>query len=129
MCSMIYLMFHLLFPIWVLYQTNNNKKMEMEISMSKIKKKDSFNVYDGFDLTKNNSVINVNNDLKNQTKLQKINHHIRNLKRLNFLQSSFVSEIEKLKCAEEVLLDEDLHDILKNKNKNSFWETFEDIFF
>jgi hypothetical protein len=122
-------MFHLLFPIWVLYQTNNNKKMEMEISMSKIKKKDSFNVYDGFDLTKNNSVINVNNDLKNQTKLQKINHHIRNLKRLNFLQSSFVSEIEKLKCAEEVLLDEDLHDILKNKNKNSFWETFEDIFF
>lgn len=103
--------------------------MEMEISMSKIKKN---TLYDGFDLTNNNSVINVtttNNDFDNQTKLQKINHHFRNLKRLNFLQSSFVSEIEKLKCAEEVLLDEDLYGGLKNKKKNSFWETFEDIYF
>lgn len=137
---MFYSIFFLLFPICVLYQKNkkteffNSKKTILDIhkdenTLINFKKK-----YDGFDLSRNQSEINYNDfddndnnddDDINKSKLQKIIIYFRNLKRLNFLQSPFVSEIEKLKCAEEILLE----NFVKKEDNNHFWETFEDVFF
>jgi hypothetical protein len=141
---MFYSIFFLLFPICVLYQ--KNKKTEIIIFNSKtildihkdentlinLKKK-----YDGFDLSRNQSEKNyddadtTNNDDDDidQIKLQKIIIYFRNLKRLNFLQSPFVSEIEKLKCAEEILLENCENENENENENNNFWETFEDVFF
>lgn len=78
------------------------------------------NNYSGFDLSKNISFV------AEQDELQKITNYFHKLKQLTFLESPFVSDIIKLKYAEEILKE-----ITDNKNitKNNFWETFEDMFF
>lgn len=130
---MVYSIFYLLFPIWILYQKNRKTEIYNSYSNSETIldiNKDNSNLinrnrskYDGFDL----SINQTKQYNKEQNKLQQIIIHFRNLHLLNYLQSPFVSEIEKLKCAEEILLDDDF--IKKKENNNHFWETFEDVFF
>lgn len=79
--------------------------------------------YTGFDLTKNNSFVDNDNN-----ELQKITNYFRKIKQLRFLESPFVSNCMKLKRAEEILQDLEDTMIIHDK-KNTFWETFEDIFF
>ena len=142
---MFYSIVYLLFSIWMFYHKRefHNKKMELKNKIDN----DSFNLicnvdfvpnnnddnklslfknkYGGFDYSKNHSI--DNND-KSKT-LQKIYNNFRKLKLLHLLESTFLSEIDKLKYAEEVL-SENAFDNSENKNTNNdFWEIYEDIFF
>ena len=153
---MFYSIVYLLFPIWMFYHKRefHNKKTELNNEIDHVGGssglKDSsgliYNVdlvsnspnithnkifvfknkSDGFDSTKNHSIDN-NYESK---KLQKIYNNFRKLKLLHLLESTFISEIEKLKYAEEVLSENAFYNSeKKNKNTNDFWETYEDMFF
>jgi hypothetical protein len=95
--------------------SNNNK-----ISLFK-------NKYGGFDYSKNQS---IDNNYESKT-LQKIYNNFRKLKLLHLLESTFISEIDKLKYAEEVLSENAFYNSEKKNRKtdNGFWETYEDMFF
>jgi hypothetical protein len=144
---MFYSIVFLLFPIWILYKKKeeycfHNKKIQIKAEITDFIHEDNTYLsnkiillkhkkgnYSGFDLTKNNSVIIEENytkdyQLKNNTKLQQIINNFRKLKQLNLLQSPFISEIDKLRCAEEIL-----EDTRHKKKQNDFWETYEDMFF
>ena len=137
---MFYSLFSLLFPIWIIFQNKkllfHNKKTELKNEIIDldleniednnekilfIKHTNNKQKYTGFDLTKNKSFVEKNDEM------QKITNYFRKLKQLRFLESPFVSNIMKHKCAEEILKDLDEND--KNDKKNSFWETYEDIYF
>lgn len=125
---MIYSIIYLLFPIWMFYHTrldkNKNKlKFKLKTESTELNLDLDYNKTGGFDLTKKNS--DSDSDSNSDLILQKIMENIRNFNLLNKLQSPFVSEIEKLKYANEIL-EENKN---KNKNTNQFWETYEDIFF
>lgn len=144
---MFYSIVYLLFPIWMFYHKRefHNKKMELNNEIDHVGGSTGLicnidlvsnspnithnkifvfkNKSDGFDSTKNQS----NDESKT---LQYIFHNFRKLKLLRLLQSTSVSEIEKLKCAEEVLSENAFYNSeKKNKNTNDFWETYEDMFF
>ena len=131
---MFYSLLFLLYPIWIrLYQqhsdfhlksviisndleyTSNNDTLDDKLVL--ITK--TQNNYDGFDLRNNN---NTNNNTT--TELYKIANYFRKLKQLQLLNSQFVSDIYKLKCAQEVL-----EEAKETIEKNDFWETYEDMFF
>ena len=147
---MFYSIVYLLFPIWMFYHKRefHNKKMELNNEIDHVGGSTGLicnidlvsnspnithnkifvfkNKSDGFDSTKNHSIDN-NYESK---KLQYIFHNFRKLKLLRLLQSTSVSEIEKLKYAEEVLSENAFYNSeKKNKNTNDFWETYEDMFF
>jgi len=132
--KMFYSLLFLLYPIWIrLYQkhtdfhlksviisndleyTSNNDTLDDKLVL--ITK--TQNNYDGFDLRNNN---NTNNNTT--TELYKIANYFRKLKQLQLLNSPFVSDIYKLKCAQEVL-----EEAKETIEKNDFWETYEDMFF
>lgn len=149
---MFYSIVYLLFPIWMFYHNRefHNKKTELkneikhsgEDSLGVICNTDLVpnnnnndnniislfkNKYGGFDYSKNHS---IDNNYESKT-LQKIYNNFRKLKLLHLLESTFISEIDKLKYAEEVL-SENAFDNSEKKNKktnNDFWETYEDMFF
>jgi len=79
--------------------------------------------YDGFDLKNSTTTTTEHEDIL----LQKIIINFRKLQQLQLLESSFITDIAKLKCAQDVL-DEYLKQTKKN-NDNNFWETYEDMFF
>lgn len=96
------------------------------------------NNYDGFDLrnynkTNNNTATTttatttIATTTTATTELQKIANYFRKLKQLQLLNSPFVSDICKLKCAQEVL--EEVKETFLENEKNDFWETYEDMFF
>lgn len=144
---MFYSIVYLLFPIWMFYHKRefHNKKTELNNERNHLGE-DSSNLIcnidlvsnspnithnkifvfknksDGFDFTKNQS----NDESKT---LQNIFNNFRKLKLLRILQSTSVSEIEKLKYAEEVLSENAVDNSNKNGKTNDFWETYEDMFF
>jgi hypothetical protein len=141
---MFYSIVYLLFPIWMFYHKRefHNKKTELNNKIDHFGKDSSCtidllsnspnithnkifvfkNKSDGFDFTKNQS----NDESKT---LQNIFNNFRKLKLLRVLQSTSVSEIEKLKYAEEVLSENAVDNSKKNEKTNDFWETYEDMFF
>lgn len=137
---MFYSLFSLLFPIWIIFQNKkflfHNKKTELnnDLDLDNLISKYHTNNdqdeklvfvkqikqnYTGFDLTKNKSFVDNN-------ELQKITNYFRKLKQLRFLESPFVSNCMKIKCAEEILEELEEKDLVL---KNTFWETYEDMFF
>ena len=151
---MFYSLLFLLYPIWIqLYQkhtyfhlksiiisndleyTSNNDDDTLDDKLVFISKKQ--NNYDGFDLRNYNKANNNNTTTATTTtattattattELQKIANYFRKLKQLQLLNSPFVSDICKLKCAQEVL--EEVKETFLENEKNDFWETYEDMFF
>lgn len=137
---MFYSLVFILYPIWILFQQKNavfhknhlnsvitSNDLELtyncteDTSIAFIKKKQNY--YNGFDLT--------NNDSFENSELRKIANYFRKLKQLQLLNSPFVSDICKLKCAQEVLEEarEEKEKEKENIKKNDFWETYDDIFF
>ena len=146
---MFYLVVFTLYPIWILFQQKNadfhNSHLksvitstDLEQSISNNNTSDNDNnrddklvfikkkqyLYEGFDLI--NNISSINDSFSSATdELRKIANYFRKLKQLQLLNSPFVSEIYKLKCAQEVL-EEAREDKIE---KNNFWETYDDIFF
>ena len=81
------------------------------------------NPYDGFDLKNSTTTTEHEEDIL----LQKIIINFRKLQQLQLLESSFITDIAKLKCAQDVL-DEYLKQTKKD-NVNNFWETYDYMFF
>ena len=146
---MFYFLVFTLYPIWILFQQKNavfhNSHLksvitstDLEQSISNNNTNDNDNnrddklvfikkkqyLYEGFDLI--NNISSINDSFSSTTdELRKIANYFRKLKQLQLLNSPFVSEIYKLKCAQEVL-EEAREDKIE---KNNFWETYDDIFF
>lgn len=95
---------------------DNNNNNETLVFIKKMKDTNA-----GFDFTKNTSFV------AEKDELQKITNYFHKLKQLMFLESPFVSDIMKLKCAEEILKEKNVCN--KHFINNNFWETFEDVFF
>ena len=142
---MFYSLVFLLYPIWILLQqkhtvfhrksvstdlehiTSNDDTLDNKLVFVTKKQNNT-----GFDL-RNNTNNNNNNTTTTATtttattELQKIANYFRKLKQLQLLNSPFVSDICKLKCAQEVL--EEVKETFLENEKNDFWETYEYMFF
>ena len=146
---MFYLVVFTLYPIWILFQQKNavfnNSHLKSVITSTDLEQSISNNntsdndrdrddklvfikkkqyLYEGFDLI--NNISSINDSFSSTTdELRKIANYFRKLKQLQLLNSPFVSDICKLKCAQEVL-EEAREDKIE---KNNYWETYDDIFF
>lgn len=138
---MFYSIMFTLYPIWIIFQQknavfyNNNNNLKSVITSNDLESSNNNNTdtsmvfiqkkqnhYDGFDLS-------INDSFSSATELRKITNYFRKLKQLQLLNSPFVSDNCKLKCAQEVLEEaKDNKEPYKIK-KNDFWETYDDMFF
>jgi hypothetical protein len=142
---MFYSLVFTLYPIWILLQQknavfhnkNNLKSViisnDLEQSVSNNCTEDTSIVFikqnqnhsNGFDL----HLTTVS--YSETSELRKIANYFRKLKQFKLLNSPFVSDICKLKCAQEVLEEarEEEETYTYKIKKNDFWETYDDMFF